>query len=238
MIISGKNSVLEALRAGTTINKIWVLQGSKNNDDVILLAKENKVRFEFADKQVLDKKSLHNQGVVAEIVDFEYSEVEDIFAVAENKKEDVFILILDGIEDPHNFGAIIRSAECAGVHGIIIPKHRQVPVNDTVVKTSAGAISNVKIARVTNINQTIDALKEKGVWIYGLEAKGENAFSSNLKGAIALVVGSEGFGISALTVKKCDGLISFPLKGKVNSLNASVASGIAVYEVLRQRQTK
>lgn len=237
MIISGKNSVFEAIKSGITINRIWFLQGTKLNDDIIALAKQNKIRFEFADKQMLDKKSPHNQGVVAEVVDFEYSEVEDILLVAKNKQEDAFILILDGIEDPHNFGAIIRSAECAGVHGIIIPKHRQVPVNDTVVKTSAGAISNMKIAKVTNINQTIDALKEEGIWVFGLEAKGENAYKTNLKGAIALVVGSEGYGISALTVKKCDGIISFPLKGKVNSLNASVASGIAVYEVLRQRQS-
>lgn len=236
MLISGKNSVLEALKAGMTINKIWILKGSKTNDEIVLLAKENKIRFEFADKLVLDKKSMHHQGVVAETVEFEYSEVEDILSLAKQKEEDAFILILDGIEDPHNFGAIIRSAECAGVHGIIIPKHRQVPVNDTVVKTSAGAVSNIKIAKVTNINQTIDTLKENGIWVFGLEAKGQNAYQANLKGAIALVVGSEGNGISALTVKKCDGLISFPLKGKVNSLNASVASGIAVYEVLRQRQ--
>lgn len=236
MFISGKNSVLEALKAKKTVNKIWFLQGAKTNEEIISLAKENKIRFEFVNKQVLDKKSYNHQGVVAETVEFEYSSLNDIFDFIAEKNEDAFVLLLDGIEDPHNFGAIIRSAECAGVHGIIIPKNRQVPVNDTVVKASAGAISNVKIAKVTNINQAIETLKDKGLWVFGLDAKGQSAFETNLKGQIALVVGSEGKGISALTAKKCDGLISFPLKGKVNSLNASVATALGLYEVLRQRK--
>jgi len=235
MIISGKNSVFEAIKSGTTINKISILKQGKGFEQVIELAKQNKIRFEFVDKAVLDKKSGFHQGIVAEIVDFDYSSVEDILQVAQSREEDAFVLILDGIEDPHNFGAIIRSAECAGVHGIIILKNRQIPVNDTVVKTSAGAIANMKIARVTNLNQTIDFLKDKGLWIYACEAKGESIYKTNLKGPVAIIIGSEGFGISALTLKKADAVVSLPLYGKVNSLNASVACGISLYEVLRQR---
>lgn len=235
MIISGKNSVFEAIKSGTTINKISILKQGKGFEQVIELAKQNKIRFEFVDKAVLDKKSSFHQGIVAEIVDFDYSSVEDILQVAQSREEDAFVLILDGIEDPHNFGAIIRSAECAGVHGIIILKNRQIPVNDTVVKTSAGAIANMKIARVTNLNQTIDFLKEQGLWVYACEAKGESIYKTNLKGPVAIIIGSEGFGISALTLKKADAVVSLPLFGKVNSLNASVACGISLYEVLRQR---
>ncbi|MGI5842120.1 MAG: 23S rRNA (guanosine(2251)-2'-O)-methyltransferase RlmB [Christensenellales bacterium] len=235
MIISGKNSVFEAIKSGTTINKISILKQGKGFEQLIELAKQNKIRFEFVDKAVLDKKSSFHQGIVAEIVDFDYSSVEDILQVAQSREEDAFVLILDGIEDPHNFGAIIRSAECAGVHGIIILKNRQIPVNDTVVKTSAGAIANMKIARVTNLSQTIDFLKEQGLWVYACEAKGESIYKTNLKGPVAIIIGSEGFGISALTLKKADAVVSLPLFGKVNSLNASVACGISLYEVLRQR---
>lgn len=236
MIISGKNSVTEALRAGNSVNKIQILKNGRGYEEIIELAKDKKIRFEFVDKQVLDKQSSFHQGVVADIVDFEYSEVEDILELAALKEEDPFIVILDGIEDPHNFGAIIRSAECSGVHGIIIAKHRAVPVNDTVVKTSAGAISNMKIARVSNINQTIDFLKNQNVWVYACESRGESIYKTNLKGSLALVIGSEGQGVSRLTTEKCDGIVSLPLLGKVNSLNASVACGIALYEAIRQRK--
>lgn len=237
MIISGKNSVLEALKADKTINKISVLKNSRNASEIVALAREKGVRFEFVSKAILDKKSVHHQGVVAEVVEFEYSSVEDILKKAEEKSESPLIVILDGIEDPHNFGAIIRSCECVGAHGVIISKHRQVAVNETVVKTSAGAISNLLISRVTNINQTIDYLKQKGVWVYGLEASGKSIYKTNLTGSVALVIGSEGSGISMLTQKKCDEIVSLPLYGKVNSLNASVACGISVYEVMRQRKS-
>ncbi len=235
MIISGKNSVLEALKSNMTINKIYILQFSRISDEIVKLSKQKGIRFEFVSKQVLDKKSKHHQGVVAEVVDFKYSTVDQIMAVAKNKKQDLFVVVLDGIEDPHNFGAIIRSCECAGVHGVIIPKHRQVPVNDTVVKTSAGAISNVLVSKVTNINSTIDFLKQNNVWVYGLEAEGQSIYKTNFSGGVALVIGAEGSGISELTKKKCDAIVSLPLFGKVNSLNASVACGIGVYEVVRQR---
>ena len=157
-------------------------------------------------------------------------------SIAKDKNEDPFIVILDGIEDPHNFGAIIRTCECAGVHGIIIPEHRACAVNDTVVKTSAGATANMTIARVNNLNNTIKYLQENGVWVYALETGGKQLTTANLKGSIAIVVGSEGKGISRLTKENCDDIITIPLKGKVNSLNASVANAIVVYEIVRQRQ--
>lgn len=239
MIIEGKNVVFEAINSGTTINKLFVQ--NKLYDDfsnkIIALAKEKGIRINFCDKIVLDKKSVlkKHQGFVAEIVDFDYCDVEDIFSLAKERGELPFVVVLDGLEDPHNFGAIIRSCECAGVHGIIVPKHRSVLVNETVIKTSAGAISNVKIARVINLNNTIADLKKDGVWVYALEAGGESIYKTNLKGPLAIVVGGEGKGVSQLTKQKCDGIISLPLEGSVNSLNASVACGIALYEALRQR---
>lgn len=236
MIISGKNSVYEALKGTTSVNKIQILKNARGFDEIVEVAKQNKVRFEFVERAALDKQAKNHQGVVANVTDFAYCNPEDILEYAKQKEEDAFIVILDGIEDPHNLGAIIRSCECAGVHGIIIPNRRAVPVNDTVVKTSAGAIANMRIAKVTNINQEIDKLKNEGVWVYGFEANGSNVYKTNLKGNVALVIGSEGKGISSLTQKKCDEIVSLPLFGKVNSLNASVACGIAVYEALRQRK--
>lgn len=238
MIISGKNSITEALKSNTSINKIQIIKNGRGYESIIELAKQKKIRFEFVDKAVLDRQTNFHQGVVADVIDYEYCEVKDILDYADSISQAPFVLILDGIEDPHNFGAIIRSAECAGVHGIIIAKHRAVPVNETVVKTSAGAISNMKIARVTNINQAIDYLKENNVWVFGAESKGQSVYKTNLTGAVAIVIGSEGAGISRLTLEKCDGVISLPLFGKVNSLNASVACGIVLYEVLRQNNQK
>lgn len=238
MIISGKNSVTEALKGSTSINKIQIVKDGRGYEQIIALAKEKKVRFEFAPKAVLDRQSTQHQGVIADVTEFEYCEVGDILEKAKQLGQNPLILILDGIEDPHNFGAIIRSAECAGVHGIVISKHRAVPVNETVVKTSAGATTNMKIARVTNINQAIDYLKENNVWVFGAESKGESIYKTSLTGAVAIVIGSEGQGISRLTLEKCDGIISLPLFGKVNSLNASVACGIVLYEVVRQNLTK
>lgn len=240
MIIEGKNVVFEALSSGQTFNKLFV---SKNNRDentqkVIDLAKSKGIRVDFVDKFLLDKKSQtkNHQGIIAEVVDFEYCEIEDIFKLADLKGELPFVVILDGVKDPHNFGAIIRSCECAGVHGIIIPKNRSVAVNETVIKTSAGAISNMKIAKVTNINYTISELKNRGVWVYGFEAGEDIMYNCNLRGPIAVVIGSEGEGISELTKKKCDQIVSIPLMGSVNSLNASVACGVALFEVIRQRK--
>lgn len=238
MIIQGKNSVLEALKNDITINKLMVqnnLNDSMSNQ-IIKLAKDKNIRIDFVSRDVLDKKCEgKHQGFVCDTTDFKYGEIDDIFAKAEKEGEDPFIVMLDGIEDPHNFGAIIRTCECAGVHGIIIPEHRACAVNDTVVKTSAGATANMIIARVGNLNYTIDKLKEKNVWVYCLETGGEEMTKTNLKGSIALVVGSEGRGVSRLTKEKCDGVVTIKLKGKVNSLNASVATAVVVYEVVRQR---
>lgn len=238
MIIEGKNSVLEALKNNITINKLMVqnnLNDSMSNQ-IIRLAKDKGIRIDFVSKEVLDKKcDSRHQGFVCDTTDFKYQSIDDIFEKAESLNETPFIVLLDGIEDPHNFGAIIRTCECAGVHGIIIPEHRACAVNDTVVKTSAGATANMIIARVGNLNYTIDKLKEKGVWIYCLETGGEDLTRANLKGSIAIVVGSEGRGVSRLTREKCDGIVSITLKGKINSLNASVATAIAVYEVVRQK---
>lgn len=238
MIIEGKNAVLEALKNNITINRLSVQNNLSDNmsNQIIKMAKDKGVRIDFVAKSVLDKKTKNkHQGFVCETTDFAYCEVEDIFNLAQQKGESPFFVILDGIEDPHNFGAIIRTCECAGVHGIIIPEHRACAVNDTVVKTSAGATANMLIARVGNLNNAIEALKKEGVWVYCLETGGKEMTKTNLTGAIAVVVGSEGKGVSRLTRELCDDTVTIKLKGKVNSLNASVASAIVVYEIVRQR---
>lgn len=240
MIIEGKNVVFEALSSGQTFNKLFISKQNKDAESqkIIDLAKQKNIRIDFVDKFLLDKKTLthHHQGVIAEVVDFEYSDIDDILKRADERCEQPLIVILDGVKDPHNLGAIIRSAECAGAHGIVIPKNRSVSVNETVIKTSAGAISNMLIARVTNINYLISDLKQRGLWVYGFEAGKNTMYQTNLKGPIAIVVGSEGEGIGELTKKKCDDIVSIPLAGSVNSLNASVACGIALFEVVRQRK--
>ena len=236
MILTTKNSIREALNSGLTINKICVQIGAKDYEvqKLASLARNKKIKVEYLPRNVLDKKYGKNQGITAETVEFEYSSVEEILESAKSSLP--FILILDGINDPHNVGAIIRSAECAGVHGIIIPKDRAVAVNDTVIKTSTGAVSNMKIARVSNINNEIEKLKKKGLWVWAAEAGGADIYKTNLNGPIAVVIGSEGKGVSKLTKEKCDGIISMPMLGKVNSLNASVATGIVLFEILRQRR--
>lgn len=238
MIIEGKNAVLEALKNNVTINKLSVQKNLTDNmsNQIIKMAKDKGIRIDFVEKSVLDKKSKNkHQGFVCDTTDFEYCDIQDIFELAENRHEQPFFVVLDGIEDPHNFGAIIRTCECAGVHGIIIPEHRAVAVNDTVVKTSAGATANMLIAREKNLNNTIEYLKKQGVWVYALETGGKEMTHMNLQGAIAVVVGSEGRGVSKLTREKCDDTISIKLRGKVNSLNASVATAVVVYEIVRQR---
>ena len=188
----------------------------------------------------MDSKSVtgHHQGYIAETVEFEYCHVEDILNSAKALEKTPFVVLLDGIEDPHNLGAIIRTCECAGVDGIILPKMRACGVNETVVRTSAGAIANMKIARVTNLKDAIDTLKKNGLWIYACELGGEDIYKQNLTGAIGLVIGSEGNGIKQSLRTYCDGVVTLPMKGSVNSLNASVSAGIAIYEILRQRQQK
>jgi len=242
MIIEGKNSVLEALEGNVSINKIILQNGTQDafNQNIINLAKDRKIDIVFLDKQAFlnESPSKRPQGVIADIVDFKYSTIQDIMSYATVKGEDPFIVILDGIEDPHNLGSVIRVCECAGVHGVIIPKNRAVEVNETVVRISAGALHYVKVARVTNINDTIKDLKEKGVWVYSAEADGQNIYSTNLKGAIALIIGGENTGVKRLTKELSDMVISIPMFGKINSLNASVACGIVLYEAVRQRKGK
>ena len=218
MIIEGKNVVLEALKNNVTINKMMVQNNLTDNasNQIIKMAKNKGIHIDFVTKEILDKKTTNrHQGFICYTTDFAYVEVEDVLNLAKQKQEDAFIVILDGIEDPHNFGAIIRTCECAGVHGIIIPEHRACAVNDTVVKTSAGATANMLIARVGNLNNTIDYLKKENVWVYCLETGGKEMTKSKLTGSIAIVVGSEGKGVSRLTREKCDETVSIKLKEKL-----------------------
>lgn len=242
-LVLGRNAVIEALKSNTTIEYISVAKGDlEGSIKVVLgLAKEKNVIVKEVDRRNLDQMcgGASHQGVVAKVTPFKYSEVTDIINRAKRKGEDPFIVILDEIEDPHNLGSIIRTAELCGVHGIIIPKRRNVGVTPTVYKCSAGAIEHMRIAKVTNINATIDQLKEEGIWIYGADIDGKDfSYNTNFSGPCALVIGSEGRGISKLTLKKCDVLVKIPMIGKINSLNASVAGGIMMYEVLKGRLTK
>lgn len=232
MKIEGRNGIVEALRSDAiTVNSLMVEKGVSNS--ITALAREKGVKISFVDRAVLDKESISgkHQGYIADVTDFVYCDVEDIITASNQP----FIIVLDGINDPHNFGSILRTCECAGVTGVIIGKNRQVAVTDTVVRCSAGAVSHVKVARVTNVNNAIKQLQQAGVWVYALDMDGEEITHANLSGAVALVVGNEGSGISRLTRDLCDGVVSLKLKGKINSLNASVACGVAMYEVVRQR---
>lgn len=238
MKIIGRNAVIEAIKSGQTIDRLVAARDQKDAgaQRIINEAKSRGIKVFFYDKDVLDRESAgkKHQGFIAEVTDFKYCELEDILAYAEEKGQPPFVLILDGVEDPHNLGSIIRVAECAGVHGVIIPRHRSVSVNDTVVKVSAGAASHVKVAKVTNINDAIEELKSKNVWVYAADMDGGSIYDAHLTGAIAFVIGGEGQGLKRLTKQKCDGVVALPMYGKVNSLNASVAAGIVVYEYLRQ----
>lgn len=239
-LIEGRNAVIEALKSDRTIEQILVAKGDMEGSIslIMALAKDKRIVVKEVDRKKLDNMSVAktHQGVIAIVTPYNYFSVEEILKYAEEKNEKPFIVILDEIEDPHNFGAIIRSAEVCGVHGIIIPKRRNVGITPTVYKTSAGAVEHMKIAKVTNINTVIDELKKKGIWIYGADMDGESyCFDVDFAGSTALVVGSEGRGISKLTKNKCDVIVKIPMIGKINSLNASVAGGIMMYEVLKQR---
>ena len=240
-IVEGRNAVLELLNSDRDINKIYVQNGEKHGsiNKIIAVARENKIVVTEVEKSKLDfmSKTQNHQGVIAVVPPFNYCDVEDILELAREKQEDVFILILDGIEDPHNIGSIIRTAETAGVHGIIIPKRRSVSVNSTVSKVSAGAVEHMKIARVNNINDTIKKLKDNGLWIIGTDGDAKILYyNQDLKGDIAIIIGSEGYGISRLVKENADMLVKIPMKGKVTSLNASVSAGIIIYEAVKQRK--
>ena len=237
-IVAGRNAVLELLKSDKDINKIFVERGEKHGsiNEIIARARENKVVLVEVEKSKLDLYAENHQGVVAIVPPFNYCEIEDILDLAKEREEDPFVLILDGIEDPHNLGAIIRTAETAGVHGIIIPKRRTAQVNATVAKVSAGATTYVKVARVNNIVDSIRKLKDAGLWVIGTDGDAETMYyNQDLKGPLAIVIGSEGFGMGKLVKENADILIKIPMKGEITSLNASVSAGIVIYEAVRQR---
>ena len=239
--IEGRNAVIELLESGKDINKLYITKGDKHGsiNKIIAMAKERKIIVVEKDKTQMEKMAQNEnyQGVIAIVPPFEYCEVEDILEVAREKEENPFILILDGIEDTHNLGAIIRTAETAGVHGIIIPKRRAASVNSTVAKVSCGAVEHMKIARVNNISDIILKLKEEGLWICGTAIDAQKYyFDQDLTGPLGIVIGNEGKGVSELVLKNCDFKVKIPMKGKVTSLNASVSTGIIVYEALKQRE--
>ena len=240
LTIEGRNAVLEAFRAGKTIDKLFVLDGCQDGPVRTILreAKKTDCIVNFVKKERLDQMSEtgKHQGVIAYAAAYEYGTIEDLFKRAEEKGEDPFFILLDGIEDPHNLGAIIRTANLAGAHGVIIPKHRAVGITPTVAKTSAGAINYTPVVKVTNIGKTMDELKERGMWFACADMDGEVIYRQNLTGSIGLVIGNEGSGVSRLV--KGDFISSIPMKGDIDSLNASVAAGVLAFEVVRQRLGK
>ena len=238
--VEGRNSVLELLESKKDINKIFVTKGEKHGsiNKIIAIAKERRIIIVEKDRRQMEQIAQTNnyQGVIAIVPPFEYCEIEDILEETQNRNEDPFVLILDGIEDPHNLGSIIRTAETAGVHGIIIPKRRAASVNATVNKTSAGAVEHMKIARVTNISDSIQKLKDAGLWICGTDINTQTYYyNQDLTGPLGIIIGNEGSGMSEKVRKNCDFLVKIPMKGKVTSLNASVSTGIVVYEAVKQR---
>jgi 23S rRNA (guanosine2251-2'-O)-methyltransferase len=241
--IVGRNSVLEALKSGRSINKIMVAKGERQGSirELIALAKQNGLILQEVEIAKLDSLSggLKHQGVVAMVPPIDYAELEDILEKAMAPEQTPFIILLDELEDPHNLGAILRTADAAGVHGVLIPKRRSCPLSGTVAKTSAGAVEYMPVARIGNIAQTIDQLKKAGMWIVGADMDGDkNYYEADLTGPIVIVVGNEGQGMGRLVKERCDFLVRIPMLGKINSLNASVACSLLLYEVLRQREMK
>ncbi len=240
--IFGRNPVMEAIKSGTTINKIYLAKGEQKGSigEIIHLAKEKNIQIQQVERAKLDKMfpKENHQGIAASLAATDYVPWQDILALAETKNEPPLIVILDELEDPHNLGAILRSVDAVGAHGVIIPKRRAVPLTDGVAKSSAGAVEHVLVSRVSNLAQVIEALKKKGLWIVGANMEGAEMYQEDLKGPLAIVIGSEGKGLGHLISEKCDFLVSIPMQGKINSLNASVACSLLLYEVYRQRQAK
>ena len=237
--LEGRNAVLEALRAGRSVDKLYVLQGCTDGPIQTILreAKKHDTIVNFVSRERLNQmtETGNHQGVIVVAASYEYASVEEILARAEEKGEPPFLVLLDGIEDPHNLGAIIRTANLAGAHGVIIPKRRAVGLTATVAKTSAGALNYTPVAKVTNLGKTIDELKEQGIWFVCADMGGESMYRLNLTGPMGLVIGNEGEGVSRLIREKCDYIASIPMKGDIDSLNASVAAGVLAYEIVRQR---
>ena len=242
LTIEGRNAVLEAFRSGKTIDKLFVLDGCQDGPvrTIVREAKKHDTLVQFVDKERLTQLSQtgRHQGVIAYTAAYEYAQVEDMLALAKERGEDPFLILLDDIEDPHNLGAIIRTANLAGAHGVIIPKRRAVGLTATVAKTSAGAINYTPVAKVTNLTKTMKELKEKGLWFVCADMGGESMYKLNLTGPIGLVIGNEGEGVSRLVKETCDFVASIPMKGDIDSLNASVATGVLAYEIVRQRLAK
>ena len=238
-MIEGRNAVTEAFRSGKCVDKVYVLDGCQDGPILTIRREAKKAGslIKYVDKQLLDNMSEtgKHQGVIAVTAAYDYAEVSDILDISKESNEDPFIVLLDNIEDPHNLGAIIRSAHQAGAHGVIIPKNRAVGLTATVARTSAGALNYIPVAKVTNLSKTIEDLKKEGLWFVCADMDGETMYNLNLKGPIGVVVGSEGEGVSRLVKEKCDFVASIPMKGQIDSLNASVAAGILCFEIVRQR---
>ncbi|MDY2879431.1 MAG: 23S rRNA (guanosine(2251)-2'-O)-methyltransferase RlmB [Candidatus Borkfalkiaceae bacterium] len=239
MKIEGKNAVRELLKTKKTVDKIVVMNGMRDAEsrDLLSRVKQAGIKVQFCDKSVLDKESesRRHQGFIAYVSDYRYRELDEILSDC-REKEDAFLVLLDGVEDPHNLGSIIRVCECAGVDGLVIGKHRSASVTDAVMRISEGSANHLKIARVVNLNSAIEQIKKENVWVYALELGGQSVYQCDLNGRICFVVGGEDTGVNKLTREKCDGILSIPMYGKVNSLNASVATGIGVFEAMRRRK--
>ena len=239
MKAEGKNPVKELLNSAENIEKVMIVDGTTDSElrAIQKQARDRGVKVEFADRRALDKISEtgHHQGVIAIYSDFKYADLRQTIAKSRAENKDILFVILDEVLDPHNLGSVIRVAECAGATGVIIPNRRSATVNETAVRTSAGATAYVPVIKVSNLNQTIEEMKKENIWVYAADMDGEQMYKTNLKGDIALVVGGEGTGVKQLTKKLCDGVVSIPMFGKVNSLNASVSAGIVLYEAIRQR---
>ena len=238
-MVAGRNAVMEALKGSRSVNKLMIANGSTEGSikEIIAVAKEKGVNIQYWDRSKLDSiaRGIRHQGVLAQVAPVQYAELEDILQVAKDRNEPPFIVLLDELEDPHNLGAILRTADAAGVHGVLIPKHRSCPLSATVAKTSAGAVEHVPVARVGNLVQTIKKLKQDGLWVAAADMDGKDYYDTDLTGPLLLIIGSEGQGVGRLVKEQCDFVVRIPMVGKINSLNASVAGSILMYEAMKQR---
>lgn len=241
-MVAGRNAVMEALKGSRSVNKLMIANGSTEGSikEIIAVAKEKDVNIQYWERSKLDSIAIgiRHQGVLAQVAPVEYAELEDILQAAREKNEPPFIVLLDELEDPHNLGAILRTADAAGVHGVLIPKHRSCPLSATVAKTSAGAVEHVPVARVGNLVQTIKKLKNEGLWVAAADMDGKDYYETDLTGPLLLIIGSEGQGVGRLVKEQCDFVVRIPMVGKINSLNASVAGSILMYEAMKQRRTR
>ena len=239
-MVAGRNAVMEALKGSRSVNKLMIANGSTEGSikEIIAVAKDKGVNIQYWDRSKLDSiaRGIRHQGVLAQVAPVQYAELEDILQVAKDRNEPPFIVLLDELEDPHNLGAILRTADAAGVHGVLIPKHRSCPLSATVAKTSAGAVEHVPVARVGNLVQTIKKLKQEGLWVAAADMDGKDYYDTDLTGPLLLIIGSEGQGVGRLVKEQCDFVVRIPMVGRINSLNASVAGSILMYEAMKQRR--